>query len=200
VFVALWARFGAGEPVRQRLWLAIGLSLVGLSLVVELWGGFALDGVGVAASLGAALAYACYVLMAERSLALGRDAFSLLAWGFAFAAVFWTLAQPWWSFPTGRIDGSASLLGRLADLSAPVWLLLAYVVVLGTVVPFALLVSALHHVPATRVTVVAMLEPVLAAVVAFAWLGEEIGGLQIAGAMLVLAGVALAQTARPEHL
>jgi drug/metabolite transporter (DMT)-like permease len=198
VFVALWARFGVGEPVRRRLWAAIVLSLAGLSLVVDLWGGFALDGVGVAACIGAALAYAGYILMAERSLARGRDAVSLLAWGFAFAGLFWAVVQPWWTFPAGDVDASAALLGRLADLSAPVWLLLAYVVLLGTVVPFALVVSALHHVPATRVTVVAMVEPVLAAVVAFAWLGEEIGSLQIAGAVLVLGGVVLAQTARAE--
>ena len=200
VFVALWARFVVGEPVRRRLWIAIGLSLAGLTLVVELWGGIALDGVGVAACIAAALAYAGYILMAERSLDGGRDVYSLLAWGFAFAALFWAAAQPWWSFPIGEIDGSTSLLGRLADISLPVWILLAYVVVLGTVVPFVLVVSALHHVPATRVTVVAMLEPVLAALVAFAWLGEEIGGLQAAGGLLVLAGVVIAQTARPEHL
>ncbi|MGH3005625.1 MAG: EamA family transporter [Gaiellaceae bacterium] len=104
--------------------------------------------------------------------------------------------QPWWSFPAGRVDGSESLLGRLDDVTAPVWLLLAYIVLLGTVVPFVLMVSALHHVPATRVTVVAMLEPVLAALVAFAWLGEEIAGIQLVGGALVLLGIALAQTAR----
>jgi drug/metabolite transporter (DMT)-like permease len=43
-----------------------------------------------------------------------------------------------------------------------------------------------------------MLEPVLAAVVAFAWLGEKLEGAQIAGALLVLAGVLLAQTARSD--
>ena len=200
VFVALWARFVVHEPVRRRLWVAIALSLAGLTLVVELWSGFTLDGVGVAACVAAALAYAAYLLMAERSLQRGRDAASLLAWGFAFAALFWAVVQPWWSFPSGRVDGSQPLLGRLDETSAPVWLLLAYIVVLGTVVPFVLIVSALHHVPATRVTVMAMLEPVLAAVVAFAWLGEEIGGVQLAGGALVLAGIGLAQTARPHDL
>ena len=198
VFVALWARFFVHEPVRRRLWVAIALSLAGLSLVVDLWGGFALDAVGVAASLAAALAYAFYVLMAERSLQRGRDAYSLLAWGFAFAALFWAIVQPWWSFPWDTVEGDVSLLGRLEETTAPTWLLLAYVVVLGTVVPFALLVSALHHVPATRVTIVAMLEPVLAAAVAWIWLGEELAGLQILGGLLVLAGVLLAQSARPE--
>ncbi|HEX2045016.1 MAG TPA: EamA family transporter [Gaiellaceae bacterium] len=197
VFVALWARFVVHEPVRRRLWVAIALSLAGLTLVVELWSGFTLDGVGVAACVAAALAYAVYLLMAERSLAGGRDATSLLAWGFAFAAVFWAVVQPWWSFPVERVEGSVSLLGRLGEVDGPVWLLLAYVVALGTVVPFVLLVSALHHVRATRLSVIAMLEPVLAAVVAFAWLGEELGAIQVVGGVLVLAGIVLAQTARP---
>jgi drug/metabolite transporter (DMT)-like permease len=68
--------------------------------------------------------------------------------------------------------------------------------VLGTVVPFILLVSALHHVPATRVTIVAMLEPVLAAIVAWLWLDEELAAVQIAGGLIVLIGVILAQTSR----
>ncbi|MGH3015522.1 MAG: DMT family transporter, partial [Gaiellaceae bacterium] len=89
VFVALWARFVVREPVRRRLWGAIALSFLGLSLVVELPGGSSLDGVGVAACLITAVAYAAYVLMAERSLEGGRDVYSLLAWGFAFAALFW---------------------------------------------------------------------------------------------------------------
>jgi drug/metabolite transporter (DMT)-like permease len=199
VFVALWARFYVHEPVRRRLWFAIALSLLGLSLVVELWGGgSSLDGLGVLACLVTALAYAAYVLMAERELERGRDVYSLLAWGFTFATLFWAVLQPWWSFPWEQVDGSVSLLGRLDDVTAPVWLLLAYIVVLGTVVPFVLLVSALHHVPATRVTIVAMLEPVLAAIVAWVWLGEELAAVQIAGGLIVLAGVVLAQTARSE--
>jgi drug/metabolite transporter (DMT)-like permease len=58
-------------------------------------------------------------------------------------------------------------------------------------------VTALHYIRATRVTVVAMLEPVLAALVAFAWLGEELTTVQMIGAALVLVGVGIAQTARP---
>jgi drug/metabolite transporter (DMT)-like permease len=41
-----------------------------------------------------------------------------------------------------------------------------------------------------------MLEPVIAAIVAYAWLEEALGLVQILGGVLVLAGVALAQTAR----
>ena len=197
VLVALWARFFVHEPVRKRLWFALALALTGLTFVVEVWSGGTLDGVGVAASLGGACAYALYILMAERSLHRGRDVFSLLAWGFAFAALFWAIVQPWWSFPADIVRQDADLLGRFAGTTAPVWLLIAYIVVFGTVVPFTLMVMALHYIPATRATVVAMAEPVLAGLVAYAWLEEELGALQILGGMLVLAGIVLAQTARP---
>jgi drug/metabolite transporter (DMT)-like permease len=197
VLVALWARFFVHEPVRRRLWVALALALAGLTLVAEVWnGGGTLDGVGVAAALAGAFAYALYILMAEHSVRGGRDVFSLLAWGFLFAALFWAVVQPWWSFPEGVLASDASLLGRLDDFDLPVWLLIAYIVVLGTVVPFICMITALRHIPATRATVVAMVEPVLAGVVAYAWLGEEISGEQIAGGLLVLAAIVLAQTAR----
>ncbi|HEY7003889.1 MAG TPA: EamA family transporter [Gaiellaceae bacterium] len=197
VLVALWARFFVHEPVRRRLWLALALAFAGLMLVAQVWqGGGTLDGVGVAASLAGAFAYALYILMAEHSVRGGRDVFSLLAWGFLFAALFWAVVQPWWSFPESVLTSDASLLGRLDDYSLPGWLLIAYIVVLGTVVPFIFMVTALRHIPATRATVVAMVEPVLAGIVAYAWLGEEISGEQIAGGILVLAAIVLAQTAR----
>ena len=109
---------------------------------------------------------------------------------------FWAAVQPWWSFPWDTVDGSVSLLGRLEDVDSQVWLLLGYLIVLGTIVPFLLMVTALHSIPATRVTVIAMLEPALAAVVAYAWLGEELTATQIVGCLLVLAAVAIAQMAR----
>ena len=76
------------------------------------------------------------------------------------------------------------------------WLLMAYMIVFGTIAPFALVIGALRHIPAPRAGVAAMLEPVAGIVVAYLWLGESLGGPQVGGAALVLAGIALAQTAR----
>ena len=42
----------------------------------------------------------------------------------------------------------------------------------------------------------AMFEPVAGAIVAYAWLGEELSSLQIAGGAVVLAGILIAQSAR----
>ena len=196
LLVALWARYVLREPVRRRIWAALALALAGLSLIVQAWtGGLALDGLGVAAALGAAGAYALYVLMAERAVAR-RDPISVACYGFLFAAAFWFVVQPLWEFPLGRLGADASLLGNLAGSSLPAWLLLAFVVVGGTIASFGLIVTALQHVPATRVAIVAMLEPVAASAVAWAWLGEALGPEQLAGGTLVLAGIVLAQTSR----
>jgi drug/metabolite transporter (DMT)-like permease len=197
LLVALFARYVLHEPVRRRIWLALGLALTGLALVVQVWDGLTLDGVGVAASLGAAFAYATYILMAEHETAgRGRDPASLSFYGFLFAALFWAVVQPVWQFPFDRLDDSVSLLGNLAGREAPVWLLMLFVVVIGTMVTFALITSALRHVSATRVGIAAMFEPVAASVVAWAWLGESFGAAQLIGGGIVLTGLLLAQTAR----
>ena len=61
-----------------------------------------------------------------------------------------------------------------------------WMIVLGTIVPFALVVGALRHISATRAGITAMLEPVVAIVVAWAWLGESLAPVQLSGAVLTL--------------
>lgn len=195
VLVALWARFVMHEHVRSRVWVALALALSGLALVAEVWRGATLDGIGVVAAFVAALALATYYVLGEHS-AGSRDPLSTTFWAFVFASVFWAIVQPWWGFPGAELLGATSLLGNLADLALPVWVLATSMVVLGTVAPFLLILSALHHLPATRVGLVSMLEPVLAGVVAWAWLAESLSGVQLAGGAVVLLGIVLAQTAR----
>jgi drug/metabolite transporter (DMT)-like permease len=195
LLVAIYARTFAHEHVRRRIWLALALSITGLALMVQLWSGVALDGLGVVYALISAVIFAVYLLMAERHVK-ERDSISLMAWGFFFATVFWTLAQPWWSFPASHVDDSVTLQGHLASTHLPVWALVLWVIVLGSIVPFSLIVGGLKHVSATRVGVAAMLEPLVATIVAWAWLQESLSPVQLAGAAVVLAGILVAQTAR----
>ena len=97
-------------------------------------------------------------------------------------------SSPSGSFPFDKLDDDVSLLGNLEHVTAPAWLLVAFVIVGGTIVTFGLIVSALRHVPATRVAIVAMLEPVAASLVAWAWLGETLATQQLVGGAIVLAG------------
>jgi drug/metabolite transporter (DMT)-like permease len=195
VLVALWARLVYHEAVRHRIWAALALSILGIALLVELWNGLTLDGLGVAASLGSAATFAVYVLSAERAVTK-RDPLSLVCYGFLLASIFWAIFQPWLSFPIELVDDTTSLLGRVEHLSLPVWVLMAWMVVLGTIVPFALLAASLRHIPASRAAITAMFEPVAATILAFAWLGEALTAFQLVGALVVLTAIVLAQTAR----
>ncbi len=195
LLVALWARYVFHEQVRRRIWLALALALGGLALIVNVSSGGTISTAGVVFSLFAAVTYALYILLAEHALG-DRDAVSLLAWGFAFAALFFAVIAPWWSFPAHLAGADVSLLGHLSSQHLPVWSLMIFMIVAGTIVPFFLLVSALRHLPATRVGIMAMLEPVVATIVAWAWLDESLGAAQLVGAAVVLGAILLAQTSR----
>jgi drug/metabolite transporter (DMT)-like permease len=195
LLVALWARYAWHEPVRRRVWAALALSLTGLVLVAEVWSGFKLDSLGVAAGLVDAVALAMYFLVGERGVSR-RDPTSLVCYALAFAALFWAVTQPWWSFPFTKLQGSTSLHGHLAGTSAPVWALYLWLIALGTIAPFALSIGALRHLPATTVGIVSTFEPVVASVVAWVWLNERLDAAQLVGGLIVLVGIFLAETSR----
>jgi drug/metabolite transporter (DMT)-like permease len=195
VLVALWARLVWHEPVRRRVWAALGLALGGLCLVTQVWEDVRLDTIGVVAGLVAAGALATYYLAGEHAAAR-RDALSLTCLSLGVASLFWAVLQPWWSFPFAILGETVPLEGSFDARTAPVWALCLWVIVPGTVFPFVLSLAALRHLPATRVSIVAMLEVVLGALVAWAWLGETLDGVQLLGGAVVLLGIVLAQTSR----
>jgi len=191
VLVALYARYVLHQHVRRRIWVALALSILGLSVLLQLWRGLELDGIGLLASVGAAITFALYILLADHGLRT-RSTSSLLAYGFLFAAIFWAVVQPWTSFPWGLLDDSNSLLGRLGGTELPLWLLMGWMILLGTIVPFGLLVGSLRHITATRAGILAMFEPVAGTIVAYVWLREELEPIQLVGGAVVLCGIGLA--------
>jgi drug/metabolite transporter (DMT)-like permease len=193
VLVVLWVRFVRKEPVHGRMWFAVALAVVGLAIVGQVWHGLAFDGLGVVMALLAAVSFAAYFLLGEHHVGFD-DPLRVILWAFVVATVAMNLIQPIWATP--RLEGSTSLLGRLDQHAANPWLVIAVVVVLGTVVPFFLEMVALRHLAATVVTVVAMLEPVIANVLGWTWFRESLSPVQLVGALAVLAGIVLAQTAR----
>ena len=194
VLIALYVRLVRKEPVRRRLWTALLLSLSGLVFVAQVWqGGGSLDPLGVAAALTAAACLATYYLMGERGAA-GRDPVALTCWSFVAAALFWAVAAPWWRFDAGVLAERVPV--ELGDLHVPLWLLVAWIVVLGAMVPFWLSLAALRHLSPTTAGLVATIEPVFASVIAWTWLGQVLTGWQVLGGVVVLGGIVLAQTAR----
>lgn len=194
VIVALWNRWVRKIAVSSTIWLALALTLLGLALVTQIWQGLSLDLIGFLAGLGTACGLALYWMLGEAGQR-ERDALSLTMWGFVFSTLAWSILQPWWGYPW-------SVLGRAADPilpgtpSLPVWVLMTWGIVMGTVVPFLLVLGALRRLGAQRAGIVGTSEPIWAAVIAVFTLGESISTIQAVGGLVVIAGIVLAETAR----
>ena len=196
VLVALWAYFVQGEHLRARAWVGLGLALTGLALATGVvQGELRFDGLGVLAGLAAAVCFATYFLVGEHGIAR-LEPVRVVLWAFTIGAVAMNLADPIWEFPVHVLDDEVPMLGRLDSFTAPAALLLAWVIVLGTLLPFGIELAAMSHLSASTVTTVAMLEPVGVAALGWVWFREELGAVAVLGCTLVMVGVLLAQTGR----
>jgi drug/metabolite transporter (DMT)-like permease/predicted RNA-binding protein with PIN domain len=181
LYLWLWRR----RRLSSVLWGAVALSLVGCFLVVGAYEPGDLDALGIAAGLGAAVSYAIYLAGSERAGRRNEPA-TTLVWGFGFATLFWLVVQPPWTFPFSELEDGEDLL------------LAGFVIVIGTLIPFLCIVSALRHVPAARAGIVGTLEPVLSALFAYLIHDETLAAAQIAGGLMVLGAVAWVLRQRPD--
>ncbi len=194
LMVALVAYFFFHEKVRARLWVAIGLVLVGLAVVAQIWASDLLP-FGVLMALLAAVCLAIYFLLGEREV--GKTSPMAVAfWTMTAAAVFWGIFSGWWNIDPAILTTPVSMTGNLAALELPMLVPLLWNVVMGSFLPFFLSLLALKHLTATAAGVVASAEVIFAFIVAWLWLGEHLNPVQIVGTVVVLAGIILAQTAR----
>jgi drug/metabolite transporter (DMT)-like permease len=199
ILVAVWARVVQREPVRNRMWLGLALAMLGLAAATGIWKGAVFDPIGIAAGFGAAICFAAYFLIGEHGVGL-LDPLRVILWSFFVAAVGLNLFSPITSLSPDLLTAQAPMLGILEGYDAPVWALLAWITILGTLVPFAFELSALRHLPATTVTMIAMLEPVGVSALGWVWFFERLDAIAIAGGIAVVVGIVLAQTARREHV
>jgi drug/metabolite transporter (DMT)-like permease len=197
VMVALWMRLVWKEPTRKTVWLALGMAIAGLALVAQIWNGFALNAVGVIAALLAAVSLTIFYILGDKQMRVEnhRDPVSLVMWGFAAAALFWAIVQPWWSFPWDLLSGDSEPLGS-AEVVFPIWSLSIYLVLLGTVIPFWLTVESLKHLRASQASTVGLTEPLFATIIAWILLGESLTLVQLSGGALILVGVFVAEHSR----
>jgi drug/metabolite transporter (DMT)-like permease len=202
ILVALWARFVQHAPVTRGLWLGLVLAVLGLGAATQVWRGARFDGIGVLAGLAAAVCFAGYFLIAEAAME-GRDRarldpLRLILWSFGVGTIALNVVNPITGF-SGDLGRRVSLLGSLDGGRLPLWLVLTWVVVLGTVVPFFAELFALSFVRATTVTVIAMLEPIGVSALGWGWFGESLGPIAVLGCLAVVAGILIAQASRPAH-
>ncbi len=186
--IALYTAIALRRVPPPRIWLALGLTLVGIALLAglaDLLGGSSASGVtlvGVLIAFGSAVVMAFYILVGER---LGKRVHpqTSVFYGFALAALLWLIVQPPWRFQAAA----------LAPAALP---LVLAVGVIGTLIPFGLFLSAINRLDATRAAILATVEPVTAALLSWVALGEHLDLWQIVGGLLVLFGVTVVQLKR----
>jgi drug/metabolite transporter (DMT)-like permease len=188
VLVVGWTRFVLRAPLPRSAVAGVGIALVGLACVVEVWSGLRLDLVGVLAGLGAAACQAAFFLVVDR--AGGRiDPLVMTATGFAVAVIALAACASPWSAPWHQLGVDVALGGH----TAPGWLLLTLLVLISTVTAYVTSVAAVHRLSAPVAGAVGYVEAVSAAVFAWATLGEHLSPVQLAGGLIVLAGAFVAQ-------
>jgi DME family drug/metabolite transporter len=181
VLVVSWTALAGGRSPAPEVLAALIAGVAGVVLVVELPSGAVgdLDGVGIAFGLASAALFASYSLLGEQ-LGATFGALGAMSRAFLVAAGFWVLYQVPFGWPAELFEPS-NLAGVL------------FVGLAGTLSPFLLYVWGIRRVRAERATIAATLEPVLAALFAWVFLGQSLGPLQISGGVLVCGAVALLQ-------
>lgn len=194
LLVALIAFLFFKERVRARLWVAIALVLGGLVVVARIWASD-LDPLGVLFAVAAAVFLTIYFLVGERQIS-ATSPMAVAFWTMLFAAIFWAFFSGWWELEPATFATPVDVGGVHGSLELPLLVPLLVTVVFGSFLAFAFSFLALKHLTATAAGVAASSEVLFAFAGAWLWLGEGLDPLQTVGALVVLAGIVLAQTAR----
>jgi drug/metabolite transporter (DMT)-like permease len=195
IWIVLWMRFIQKKIVSKLMWWGLVIGLTGLVLIAQVWRGLTLDGLGVIFALLDAFALALYFLVGEKLVGV-KSSEATMAWGFGVSSAFFAIIQPWWTFPFAELGRVVELTGRMAGVSIPTYYLILWIIVLGTAVPYFLVLNGLRGLSAATSSSIGMLEPVFGGIFAWIFLYEKLNFTQSIGAVVVLIGIYLANRAR----
>ncbi|MFR9792381.1 EamA family transporter [Streptomyces sp. MB22_4] len=191
-----WVRFVQRRPVTRAAVFGVVLAAGGLACVVEVWTGLSFDALGLAFALAAACCQVGYFILSDPGGEAGGkapDPLGVIAHGLLVgAAVLTVVARPW-EMRWDALTGSA----RMNHTAVPALALLAWIVLVATVVAYVTGVLSVRRLSPQVAGVVACLEAVIATVLAWVLLGEHLSAPQVFGGVVVLVGAFTAQSATP---
>ncbi len=182
IFVALAAPLVLGEKARARTFGAVAVAFFGLVLLLEPWrvGLGQSDGIGAALGAGSAVFYASNVLVNKRLVKAFSGSEMMFFHGLVATPLLFALV------PTPEY----ALVSKHA----------LAIVMLGALGPGALggllFVWGLRRIAASHASVLTLLEPFVAVVLAAAVMREHVGMVSLFGGALILAGAVLVVTGR----
>jgi drug/metabolite transporter (DMT)-like permease len=195
IWITLWIKYVRKQYVPRTMWLAVFLAFSGLLLIAQVWKGLIFDGVGLIAAFLDAFALTAYFLLGEK---WGKRVATetLMLYGFGISMLFWWIAFPIWSYPTEIFSKMIDIRGQAAGTNASGWMLILFVVVVGTIIPYIGNLIGITKTSASSASIIGMLEPVLAGIFAWIWLSETFNAIQLIGAAAVIAGIYIATKTR----
>jgi drug/metabolite transporter (DMT)-like permease len=191
VLIAMYFVIYMRETLRRATIVAVSCATLGCYLVV---GGYNMDLLslnreGVFYGVCSAIAFAWYSVLGEKGMHRYHP-WTVLFYAIFFSALFWNSAHLFWESAPLPFEA----IGR--SYSASAWVLILYIAIFGTVVPFGLYFDAINLIRSTRASITATLEPISAGVISYFFLGETLEPLQVLGGILVIAAVILLQLRR----
>jgi drug/metabolite transporter (DMT)-like permease len=191
-FTVLLGALFLSERVGAFKAAAVAVSLAGSALVSGIFsqGTGNADILGIASGLGSGLAYAVYSLVGKTGSRRGLSPWTSVCYTFAHAALILAALRllPPSLMPDSMIGrGTLFLPGKPAEA----WILLAALAAGPTAIGFGLYNASLGRLPAGTANLIASMEPVFTAVIAYAFLDERLGAAAAAGGFLILAAVVL---------
>ncbi|HEY9622596.1 MAG TPA: EamA family transporter [Crinalium sp.] len=156
--------------------IAVVVALLGVTFVSGLGtSDLRLDGIGLIAAGMSAVFFCSYTLLSEAAVDT-YGAIGVMYRGFAVSSLFWVAFQISQGIPNA-VFLPANIPGIL------------FVGIGGTLIPFSLLCWGIQQVRVERGAIAASLEPVMATVMAWIWLGQTLSGMQMLGGFLVILAV-----------
>jgi drug/metabolite transporter (DMT)-like permease len=180
-FVAFYSILFWKERFTGLKVLALLLSFGGCYLVV---GGYDLEllkmnRIGILVGVSSSILFAVYSLLGEWGMHRYRP-WTVLFYALLFAALSWHIFYDPFHYLKAGFTGTQ-------------WGWVLYISIIGTILPFGLYFMGVNYIRSTRASITATLEPISAGVMAFVFIGETLGSLQIFGGILVIGAIVLLQ-------
>jgi DME family drug/metabolite transporter len=173
------------RPPAGRLLAALSLALVGSRIVVVGGGRVEVAPLGIALALGCSVAYATYLVAADRAVKR-TDPLTAAAWlsgGAAFGNAVYAVLFHAAVLPQGARN----------------WLLIVGMAVFSAGA-FAAMLAGLRRVGAMRNSIIGVMEPFAVAVLAWIFLHERVTVTTAVGGVLILTGAVMASLVRTTQL
>ena len=185
VGITAWERYHRRETVGTQVWVALLMVLVGAFLAVGAYQPALLrvNLPGVLLGLLSAAFLAFYMLRAS-TLARRLDTWTILLYGFGAGSLLWV--------------GYDAVTRTGLPVDWRIWLWMALIGLLGTLLGHALFVRAVRTIRASAAGIVSTAEPVFAGVIAFLFFGDRLQPLQLLGATIIIAGIITVQAGARE--